>query len=101
MKKRKGSATVSPIKKFYRWKYSGLVVVPTAVLIILTGWFSYTSTLEFYDHFSCQGLIDYVTLDRDLGEGIPRHNELTERQHAHLHEILQPCIEGQFLDIEP
>lgn len=101
MPARKTPKTVSPIIKFYKWKYSGLIVVPAAVLLILCGWFYYTSTLEFFDHFSCQGLIDYVTIDKDLGEGIPRHNDLTEEQHLHLHKILQPCLDGQFLDINP
>jgi len=98
LKKRKGSATVSPITKFLHWKYSGLIVVPAAVLLILGGWFYYTSTLEFFDHFSCQGLIDYATNKHDLGDAYPPHNELTEEQHLHLHEILEPCIEQQFLD---
>lgn len=100
MNKKPRTKKVSRLRKFYVWKYSGLVVVPTAVVLILTAWFWYTSTLEFFDSFSCQGLIDYVTYDRDLGEGIPMHSELTEEQHAHLHEIIAPCIE-KFSDIKP
>jgi len=85
------SKTVSPLTKFYRWKYSGLIVVSGIVVIILAGWFYYTSTLEFFDTWSCEGLIDYVMTDKDLG--VPKHNELTEKQHLHLHEILQPCMD--------
>ncbi len=92
MKKGK-SKTVSPIRKFYKWKYSGLVVVPGTCIIIMAMWFSYTSSLEFFDHFSCQGLIDYATSTRDLGPDYPTHAELTEEQHNKLHVILEPCIE--------
>lgn len=95
---KKKTKTVSPVTKFLHWKYSGLIVVPAAVLLILGGWFWYTSTLEFFDHFSCQGLIDYVRLDKDLGDAYPRHDELTEEQHNRLHVILQPCLEAEFLD---
>lgn len=97
---KKKTKKVSLVKKFFHWKYSGLIVVPTVIISILFMWFSYTSTLEFYDQFSCEGLINYVTLDKELGTEIPRHNELTEEQHLHLHEILQPCLDEEFVNVE-
>ena len=53
--------TVSPLTKFYKWKYSGLIVVPSAVVLILLVWFSYTSSLEFFDYWSCDTINNYMS----------------------------------------
>lgn len=82
--------TVSPLRKFYRWKYSGLVVVPGVVLIIATLWFSYTSSLEFFDSYSCNTIRDYM-MDIDVPSDITPHNDLTEAQHLKLHILLDEC----------
>ena len=82
--------TVSPLGKFYRWKYSGLIVVPSAVVIILIVWFSYTSSLEFFDYWDCTTLRNYM-MDVDVPGNITPHDELSITQHLHLHEIVQEC----------
>lgn len=82
--------TVSPITKFLHWQYSGLIVVPTAVILILIWWFSATGDMEFYDYWSCNTLADYVD-GIDLPDDIPKHDELTQEQHTHLHDLLVEC----------
>ena len=85
--------TVSRFTKFYKWKYSGLIVVPGAVALILLVWFSYTGTLGFYDYWSCDTISNYM-LDRDVPGDITPHNELTEDQHLKLHAIYQECVDN-------
>lgn len=75
---------------FYRWKYSGLIVVPTVMLLIVGGWFYYTSSLEFFDPWSCQTIENYL-LDKDVPDDITPHNDLTEEQHLKLHAIYDEC----------
>jgi hypothetical protein len=85
--------TVSPLTKFYKWKYSGLIVVPGVVALILLAWFSFTSTLEFYDYWSCETISDYM-LGVDVPSDITPHNDLTENQHLKLHGIYQECVDN-------
>ena len=86
-----GRAKVHPLTKFYKWKYSGLVVVPGSVLIIAILWFSYTSSLEFFDNYSCSTIKDYM-MDIDVPSDVTPHNDLTEAQHLKLHALLDECI---------
>lgn len=85
--------TVSPLTKFYKWKYSGLIVVPSAVVLILLVWFSYTSSLEFFDYWSCDTISNYM-MDVDVPLDITPHNDLTEDQHVKLHGIYQECADN-------
>ncbi len=82
--------TVSPLRKFYRWKWSGLIVVPGAVALILFAWFSITSSFEFFETYSCETIYNYM-MDVDVPKNITPHSELTEKQHLRLHEIFQEC----------
>ncbi len=82
--------TVSPLSKFYRWKYSGLIVVPGCVILILLVWFSYTGSLEFFDGYSCTTLKNYM-MNVDVPKDVIPHDKLTDEQHLHLHEIVQEC----------
>jgi len=82
--------TVSKFTKFYRWKYSGLVVVPGACALILLAWFSLTGTLEFFDYWSCETIGNYIQ-DVNVPSDVTPHSYLTEEQHLHLHELLQGC----------
>jgi len=84
------SNTLSPVRRFLHWQYSGLVVVPTAVILIMIWWFSATGDMEFYDYWSCDTLKNYV-MDLDVPEDIPSHKDLTEEQHLHLHVLLAEC----------
>jgi hypothetical protein len=85
--------TVSPLTKFYKWKYSGLIVVPSAVVLILLVWFSYTSSLEFFDYWSCDTISNYM-MNIDVPSDITPHNDLTEEQHMKLHGIYQECADN-------
>lgn len=82
--------TVSKLTKFYRWKYSGLIVVPGACALILFAWFSITSSFEFFETYSCYTIFDYAQ-DENVPNDIPTHDELTDKQHLRLHEIIKEC----------
>jgi len=84
--------TVSPLRKFYKWKYSGLIVVPGLMVLILLVWFSYTGTLEFFDGYSCATIFNYIS-GVDMPKDVISHDELTESQHVHLHELYQGCLD--------
>ena len=86
-----GRSTVHPLTKVYKWKYSGIIAVPGVVILILTLWFSYTFSLEFFDGYSCDTLRNYM-MGVDVGDVIP-HDLLDDSQHFHLHEIIQECRE--------
>ena len=73
-------------------------MVPLACVLIVGAWTYYTSTLEFFDTWSCETLKNYVQ-DINVPDDIIPHNELTEEQHMHLHDILMPCLEGDFSNI--
>lgn len=85
-----GRATVHPLTKFYKWKYSGLVVVPGSVILILTWWFLATGQAEFFEYWSCDTIKDYM-MNIDVPEHITPHDQLTEKQHLHLHKLLDEC----------
>lgn len=78
------------LRKWYRWKYSGLVTVPAICGLILIIWFSYTSTLEFYDSFSCNDLMAYKIIGISLDDN-PTYNEMTHDNQHHYDEILEQC----------
>lgn len=89
--------TVSPLRKFYRWKYSGLIVVPGACAIILCTWFFLTSQAEFFEYWTCDTLKNYVN-NVDIPDGMTVHDDLTEKQHLHLHKLLAECNDFQRFD---
>lgn len=82
--------TVSPLRKFYKWKYSGLIVVPGACALILCAWFYLTAQAEFFEYWTCDTIKNYM-MDIDVPDHITAHNDLTEEQHLHLHKILGEC----------
>lgn len=84
------SKTVSPLRKFYRWKYSGLIVVPLACVLILAVWFSLTAQAEFFEYWSCDTIKNYM-MNIEVPDHITPHNELTEEQHLHMHKLLEGC----------
>jgi len=84
------SKTVSPLRKFYRWKYSGLIVVPGACVLILVTWFSLTAQAEFFEYWTCDTLKNYVN-GVDLPDDITIHDDLETSQHLHLHKLLNEC----------
>lgn len=82
------------LRKFYKWQYSGLITVPLVCGLILLAWFSYTGTLEFYDSFSCSGLMAYKINGVSL-DGNPTYQEMSEESKIHYDEILEECkIDG-------
>ena len=51
---------------------------------------------EFYSAWSCETINSYL-LNEDIPDGIPYHNELTEKQHVKLHIIHEECSKVKFL----
>ena len=50
--------------------------------MILIAWYGYMDTLEFYDAFSCDGLVAYKINDESL-DGNPTYNQMNvESNHA-------------------
>ena len=85
------------LRKWYRWKYSGLITVPLICGLILLAWFSYMETLEFYDAFSCDGLVTYKVVGEKLGDN-PSYNDMTVENKLHYDEILADCkVDGYWI----
>ena len=81
---------VSPLTRFYKWRYSGIIVVPSVVILIFAAIYYQQSQLEFFDNWSCETLTDYV-MDIDVPKEYPKHNDMTEYQHNKIHSHLQEC----------
>jgi hypothetical protein len=81
---------VSPITRWYKWRYSGIITVPTLVILIFAAVYYQQSQLEYFDNWSCETLTDYALGD-DVPDRYPKHNEMTDNQHNKLHGYLQEC----------
>lgn len=76
------------LKRFYRWKYSGWIVIP---FIIALAWWAYdlsVQQLEFFDGFSCPMLDSFSKGIMVRGHSI---SELDEKQLEHFNAILTEC----------
>lgn len=76
------------LRKFYRWKYSGWIVVP---FIIALAWVAYDVSVqqnEFFDGFSCNMLESFEKGIKVRGHYI---SELSEEQINHFNDILNEC----------
>lgn len=78
----------TPLKRFYRWKYSGWIVIPIIIGIV---WGIYDLSVqqnEFFDGFSCEMLKSF-----DKGISVRGHviSELDAEQMYHFKEILYEC----------
>lgn len=76
------------LKRFYRWKYSGWIVIPFVIIIIWGAYDLSTKQLEFFDGFSCDMLSDF-----QKGIIVRGHNisELDEKDLTHFNVILDEC----------
>ena len=81
------------LKRYYRWRFSGIVTVPTVIALIIISWQFVVMDQEFFNAWSCDTLYDYVQDDR-VPDRFPKHNELSEEQHNKLHLIIQECIDN-------
>jgi hypothetical protein len=88
-------AKPSIFKRWYVYKYSGLITTPLVFAAILIPFFAYTSTLDFYDGFTCNGLIIYKINNVPL-EDNPTYNEFTQDQKNHYDNILEQCKQGEY-----
>lgn len=86
------------LRKFYRWKYSGLIVVPGSVALILAVGFYFTSQAEFFEYWTCNTLKDYA-MNVDIPDGMTPHDELSVQQHLHLHKLIKECNEYERFEI--
>jgi hypothetical protein len=82
------------LKRFYVWKYSGLLTVFPTIGIIAVVFLAYQSQLEFYDNFTCDGLVVYKINNKPLGQN-PTYNELTDKSKEKYDIILNQC-KGDF-----
>ena len=76
------------LRKFYRWKYSGWIVIPVFIGI---AWGIYDLSVqqnEFFDGFSCEMLKSF-----ERGISVRGHviSELTLQQREHFDVILKEC----------
>jgi hypothetical protein len=78
------------LRRFYKWQYSGLITVPLVCGLILFAWFSYTGSLEFYDSFSCEGLMAYKINGVSL-DGNPTYQDMNVENQTHYDSILEDC----------
>lgn len=78
----------TPLKRFYRWKYSGWIVIPFVIAIAWIGYDLMVQQNEFFDGFSCEMLIDF-----ERGISVRGHfiSELDEKQLKHFNDILNEC----------
>ena len=77
-------------KRWYVYKYSGLITTPLVLGAILIPWFLYIDTLEFYDKFTCDGLVIYKINNTPL-EDNPTYNDMTLEQKEKYDTILEEC----------
>jgi hypothetical protein len=79
---------MTPLKKFYRWKYSGWIVIPVFIAIAWGIYEGMVQQNEFFDGFSCEMLKSF-----DRGISVRGHviSELDEEQREHFNVILNEC----------
>ncbi len=83
------------LKRWYVWKYSGLLTVFPTIGMILLVFFIYQSQLEFYDNFTCDGLVIYKISNRALGDN-PTYNELSDESKERYDRILNECADPEY-----
>jgi hypothetical protein len=82
------------LRRFYTWKYSGLLTTFPTIGAIVVLFLIWQSQLEFYDNFTCDGLIIYKINNKPL-EDYPTYNELSDKSKEHYDNILNECqIDG-------
>lgn len=82
------------LTRFYKWRYSGIIVVPTLVVLVFAAIYYQQAQLDFYDNWSCETLTDYVQ-DIDVPKGFLTHDEITIPQHDKIHFFLQECQDNK------
>ena len=79
------------LKKWYKWKYSGLITVPLVAIIIIWSIVDMNNNLEFFHTWNCETIIKYQT-DENLPSNIVSYNQLTDEQLKKYKEILKTCM---------
>ena len=76
------------LKRFYRWKYSGWIVIPVFIGIAWGIYDMMVQQNEFFDGFSCEMLKSF-----DRGVSVRGHHisELDAEQMWHFNVILDEC----------
>ena len=76
------------LKRFYRWKYSGWIVIPVFIGISWVVYDNMVQQNEFFDGFSCEMLKSF-----ERGISVRGHiiSELDEKQSNHFNQILTEC----------
>lgn len=78
------------LRRWYRWKYSGIITVPV-VLILITGGIVYsTQSLDFFHTWNCNTIMRYQT-DENLPSDIIPYSELTDQQLESYEKIVKEC----------
>lgn len=83
---------MNPIKRWYRWKLSGIITVGLGAILLYGGVLYIDAQGEFFDPWSCETIKKYM-LDTNVPSGMVSHNDITEEQHLKLHIIYQECMD--------
>ena len=82
-KKREKYGSKTGANKFFH-KYTGIIVVLTALLVVFIAWLYHDSTLDEFEKFTCSEVLRYTGVDG-----------LTDDQLVKWNDILAEC-EGKF-----
>ena len=80
------------LKRYYRWRYSGPIIVIGGFALAILAWNLITSGIDFYEKFTCPQMLDYYQ-DNHVRVGLPMYSDLTEEQKAEYESLMKPCID--------
>ena len=78
----------NPLKKWYRWKYSGMITVPVVVILAIGLVYFQQSELEFFDSWNCDLLIDYRDKNM-ITSDYPTYLELSDEQKEYYNSLIE------------
>lgn len=88
----------TPLMKFLH-KNTGFIVCGIILAIAVPLYLYEVNSHEFFESWSCGMMQAYLlTYDQEIRDrGYPDHDNLSEKQHIRLHEIIQECnFNGMF-----
>ena len=78
----------SKLMKFVH-RNTGYIICGIILSIAIPLYLMETESQEFFESWHCSRIQQYLLLDHTGGN--PTHDELTEKQHERLHEIISEC----------
>lgn len=80
------------LKRYYRWRFSGPITVIGAFVLAIITWNYITSSIDFYEKFTCPQMLDYYQ-DTHVRQGLPMYSDLTDSQKAEYESLMKPCVD--------